>query len=98
MSSKITPAFVARQAGYKSLSAADQTHFKTLPAFSDGSPVGLVLRIFRSRMPGQFVYSITTDGGETAVAGSGGLAEIEGSEFVALFQHEVYELRKEASS
>lgn len=93
--SKITPAHVARQAGFVT-ALPHHEWFKVEPSLRDREPVGLILRIRRSRHPGQFVFSVRTDGDAVHVPGTGIAGDIEKAVVTALVMHEKHELGKEA--
>lgn len=92
--SKLTPRLLAISQGFMPL--GDGSYFKAEPSLFDRSPVGLILEIHRGRVPGQYQFSITTDGGASVVRSIGAAAEIERATVVLLVLHERHELRKEA--
>ena len=92
--SRVTPGTTARAAGFTVL--GNQQFFRSVPSLYDGKPVGLILHIVRSRAPGQFQFSLSTDGGKTVVYGTGIAGDIETAVQTALIMHEVHEFRKEA--
>jgi hypothetical protein len=91
--SRHTPRTLAVSMGFTALD--DGSYFKAEPSLHDGKPVGLILHIHRSRVSGRFQFSITTDGGATAVRSSGVAYEIDRAIITCLVLHEAFELRKE---
>lgn len=71
-----TPRVLAVSLGFKPLSG-DQ-FLKLVPSLGTGEPVGVILTLIRSRMPGEYQYALRTADGKTpVVAGRGGVFHIE---------------------